>query len=127
MVRFGVALAFVPALGLALGLALGPASCGRDELPSLREQARGILAAHCGECHAPERKTALAGALAIFDLSERDWARRMDERQLRSAAWRLGEPIPPEGRTNDVSDRERAAFGRYVELELVQRARARAR
>ncbi len=97
--------------------------CGRAAPPVLREQARVILKRHCGECHDPSRPTALAGALAIFDVSEADWARRMDERQLRSALWRLGEPIPPDGRANDVGDAERALFARYVEAELAARAK----
>jgi mono/diheme cytochrome c family protein len=93
-----------------------------NELAALREHARGILERHCGECHVPERSTALAGALAVFNLRQADWAQRMSERQLRNALWRLGEPIPPEGRPNDVSDAERAAFSRYVEAEIAHRS-----
>ncbi len=93
-----------------------------DPLPPLREGARAILSQHCGECHDPARATALPGALAIFDVKEPDWASRMTDAQLANALWRLGEPIPPEGRANDVSDAERALFGRYVTLETRRRA-----
>ena len=92
-----------------------------DPLPSLREDARAVLSQRCGECHDPTRSTALPGALAVFDVSEPDWSSRMTDAQLRNALWRLGEPIPPEGRANDVSDAERALFGRYVEIETRRR------
>lgn len=42
----------------------------------------------------------------------------MSDGQLRSALWRLGEPLPPDGRPNDVSPEERARFKRYVDEEL---------
>jgi mono/diheme cytochrome c family protein len=93
-----------------------------DPLPLLREDARAIVSQHCGECHDPRRSTALPGALAVYDVTEPDWSARMSDAQLRNAIWRLSEPIPPEGRPNDVSDQERALFGRYVELEITRRA-----
>jgi hypothetical protein len=47
----------------------------------------------------------------------------MSDAQLRSAEWRLGEPLPPDGAPNEVSDEERAQFKRFVEAEVAARAR----
>ena len=103
------------------------AACrGADAKPAAltaqREETRAILLQHCGECHDPARKSALPAALAIFDATATNWSAHMTPAQLRNALWRLGEPIPPEGRPNDVSDDERARFGRYVEAEIAARS-----
>ncbi|MFI5301472.1 MAG: hypothetical protein ACHREM_25575 [Polyangiales bacterium] len=83
-----------------------------------------MLSLHCGECHDPARRSALPEALKVFDVTETDWSARMTDAQLRNALWRLGEPIPPEGRPNDVSDLERGLFGRFVDGEIARRATA---
>jgi hypothetical protein len=90
----------------------------------LRDDARLVLERYCGECHVRDNPTALPGALAVFDLREPDWSARMSDAQLRSAAWRLGEPLPPDGRLGDVTPEERARFQRYVDAELGQHERA---
>jgi mono/diheme cytochrome c family protein len=97
------------------------AGAGAD---ALRDDARLILERHCGACHVRDYPTALPGALAVYDLRERDWSVRMSDAQLHSAEWRLGEPLPPEGSTNDVTPEERARFTRYVEAELARRGRS---
>lgn len=89
----------------------------------LREDSRLILERHCGLCHIHDYPTARPGALAVFDLREPDWSARMSNAQLRNAHWRLGEPLPPDGSLNDVSDEERALFMRFVDAELARRAR----
>jgi hypothetical protein len=58
----------------------------------------------------------------VFDLREPEWSARMSGAQLRSALWRLGEPLPPDGRPSDVSPEERARFQRFVDAELARRA-----
>jgi len=77
----------------------GDAGAGaRSEVPghdALRDDARIVLERHCGRCHVREYPTALPGALAVFDLRKPDWSARMSDAQLRSALWRLGEPLPP--------------------------------
>jgi hypothetical protein len=117
LVRAGCSFALLTLVASCRGRAAEP-----DPLPSLRESARAILSQHCGECHDPARTTALPGALAVFDVREPDWSSRMTAAQLANALWRLGEPIPPEGRPNDVTDAERTLFGRYVELETRRRS-----
>ncbi|MFI5296689.1 MAG: hypothetical protein ACHREM_01210 [Polyangiales bacterium] len=90
----------------------------------MRDGARAVLSRRCGECHDPARRSALPGALKVFDVTEAGWSARMTDTQLRNALWRLGEPIPPEGRANDVTDAERGIFGRYVGAEIARRATA---
>jgi hypothetical protein len=46
----------------------------------------------------------------------------MSEPQLRNALFRLGEPLPPEGSPNEVSNGERSAYQRFVEHETTCRA-----
>jgi len=90
---------------------------------ALRDDSRLVLEHHCGQCHIRDYPTALPRALAVFDLREPDWSARMSDAQLKSAAWRLGEPLPPDGKSNEVSADERARFQRYVDAELVRRVR----
>jgi hypothetical protein len=90
---------------------------------TLREDGRLILERHCGLCHIREYPTARPGALSVFDLREPDWSARMSDAQLRSAHWRLSEPLPPDGNPNDVSNEERERFKRFVDAELERRAK----
>ena len=55
----------------------------------LRESARELLDANCGECHTRGLPTALPRALAVYDLTQLDWAHRMSDAQLREAERRL--------------------------------------
>jgi hypothetical protein len=91
---------------------------------ALRDEARIVLERHCGQCHVRDYPTALPRALAVFDLREPDWSACMSDAQFRSALWRLGEPLPPDGRPSDVGPDERARFQSYVDAELARRARA---
>jgi hypothetical protein len=104
--------------------ALAGCHAGADGRAKLREEARAILAAHCGACHASHLDTAMPGALVIYDLDEPEWAARMTDLQLTSAHVRLSQPIPPDGREGTISDAERATFRRYVDAELAARSRA---
>jgi hypothetical protein len=97
-----------------------PAPAAAD---ALRDESRLVLEQHCGQCHIRDYPTALPRALAVFDLREPEWSARMSDGQLRSAVWRLGEPLPPDGNPNEVSADERARFQRYVDAELARRAR----
>ena len=94
-----------------------------DYVP-LRDDGRLILERHCGLCHIRDYPTARPGALAVFDLRDPDWSARMSDAQLRSASFRLGEPLPPDGSPNDVSDEERALFRRFVDEELARRGQS---
>jgi hypothetical protein len=57
----------------------------------LRDQARLILERHCGQCHIGEYPTALPRALAVYNLSNEEWAAKMTETQLRQLDTRIGE------------------------------------
>jgi len=89
-----------------------------------RDEARAVLAAHCGSCHTYGLATARPAALAVYDLGEPEWAVRMSAAQLDNAVWRLGEPLAPDGRPNDATSAERNRLARYVALEKAARAAA---
>ncbi len=57
----------------------------------LRDAARLVLEAHCGECHIGSYPTALPRALEVYDLAEPEWARRMTDAQLSELAQRIGQ------------------------------------
>ncbi len=84
---------------------------------ALRDQARLVLESRCGSCHISSYPTAAPPALAVFDLLEPDWSRKMSEAQLRSALDRLEtgggdvEAPPP-------TIAQTRVFARYVEAEL---------
>ena len=83
--------------------------------------------ANCGECHTTGLPTALPRALAVYDLTQLDWSRRMTDAQLREAERRLREPLAPtrgEGEVRPVhaSAEELDRFHRYVVLETARRA-----
>lgn len=115
---------------VALAVAL-VAGCHRPDVPAvtpapLRDQARLVLEAHCGECHIRGYDSAKAGALGIFDLMEADWATRMTEPQLRNALWRLGEPFDEHAQPRAVPEADQKLFERFVEAELHRREAAQA-
>ena len=120
------------ALGLVAGAACVPdaGAAGRDggaprrSCDDTREEARAILVKYCGECHVGSRPTAKAKALRVFDLDEMDFAARMSQRQLRNAAWRLGEPLDGRARPLKVSAEERAAFQKFVDAQAERRGRS---
>jgi hypothetical protein len=92
---------------------------------TLRDEARLTLERHCGACHIRDEPTALPRALAVYDLREPDWSARMNDAQLHDAVTRLGEPLPPDGKENDVSPAERATFARFVDAEVARRSSRR--
>jgi hypothetical protein len=94
---------------------------GAPDVERLREEARVVLEDSCGQCHVGTYQTALPRALAIFDLSEKDWSARMSKAQLESARWRLTQPLPPDGEENHVSLHDRELFSRFVDAELARR------
>lgn len=58
--------------------------------PSPREHARQVLkSAGCGKCHDSSVSTQTPGALAVYDLREDDWPRRMSDGQLPKLLGRL--------------------------------------
>jgi hypothetical protein len=92
----------------------------------LRESARETLGNNCGECHTRGLRTALPRALAVFDLDEPDWSRRMSADQLREAQRRLAEPTAPSLDENarreiHITPEERDRFARFVSGELARR------
>jgi len=92
-----------------------------QEIDALREEARVVLEDNCGQCHVSTYPTALPRALAIFDLAETNWSARMSEAQLKSASFRLTQPLPPDGDENRATARDRKLFERFVHLELAGR------
>lgn len=69
-----------------------------DPLVLARDDARVVLERHCGRCHLPNEPTAIGGALAIFDLSEEEWAARLETETLAGIYERLR---PADGMTMD--------------------------
>ena len=53
-----------------------PATAPADDAEHvrLRDDARLVLEAHCGQCHIGDYDTALPRALAVFDLGETEWS-----------------------------------------------------
>ena len=101
-----------------------------ETLGLLRESARELLDANCGECHTRGLPTALPRALAVYDLTELDWSHSMSDAQLREAERRLRAPVAPtrgeaEVRPIHASDAALGRFQRYVQLETERRAALR--
>lgn len=93
---------------------------------ALRDEARLILEEHCGSCHLPDYPTTIGAALAVFDLSQEEWAATMSEEQLHDASNRLGEdlaPGGPDGTPLNVPEADRTLFEQYVASELARRSR----
>jgi hypothetical protein len=128
------ALLLVAALGPACRAPDGGAPASRDApvtvaaqpVDELRESARTLLETNCGECHVRGSPHALPRALAVYDLEQLDWSRRMTDDQLRQAEGRLREPIAPtpgedEVRAVRASTQELERFHAYVEREVARR------
>jgi hypothetical protein len=91
-----------------------------DAHTALRDQARLVLESRCGSCHISSYPTAAPPALAVFDLVDAAWSKKMTDTQLRNALDRLktggGDveaPLPTAEQTQ--------TFARYVEAELKRR------
>ncbi len=94
-----------------------------DAHAALRDQARLVLESRCGSCHVSSYPTAAAPALAVFDLLDADWSRKMSEAQLKSALDRVttgGGDVEAPPATSEQTQ----LFARYVEAELQRRGSA---
>lgn len=94
-----------------------------DPYVVLKENARALLEEPCGRCHISAYDTALPRALAIFDLSEADWSKTMSNEQLRNAYGRLNSKTLPGGKDNTISEKDKARFLEFVELEITRRGK----
>ena len=86
----------------------------------LRDEARTVLETWCGNCHVGSYPSALPKALAVYDLTEPDFAARLSPRQLSSALHRLEAELGPDGEPRSVPAREKATFAEFVVLELAR-------
>jgi hypothetical protein len=107
-------------------LALVAAGCGQASVDEarrvdLRDRSRLVLEAHCGTCHLPWLDTSLDWALNVFDLSEEEWASRMDERQRLDVVNRLTRDRAPgadgDGARMTVPEAEQALVKAFLETE----------
>jgi hypothetical protein len=64
-----------------------------DEHAGLVESTRPQIAAACAPCHVRSDPDAKPEALAVFDLEEASWSRRMSASQLRAFPGRLGRKL----------------------------------
>ena len=95
----------------AAALLAAPATSERAS-EAKRDAARGVLEVHgCGKCHDSKVSTAKAEALAVFDLQDEDWSRRMTSDQLPKLLGRL--------RSAPKADRE--IVRRFIEAERAKR------
>ncbi len=80
-----------------------------DPSTQARDDARVVLERHCGRCHLPSQPTALPSALAIFDLSEEEWAGRLEPDALAGVYERLrpadGMAMDPEAAPTTAEER----------------------
>jgi hypothetical protein len=85
-------------------------SAEADPRRATRRAAHDALAEHCGACHEGHRPTAVAKALAVFDLDRPDWPSRFTEQRFETALRRLAK-APPASRDAFLAfrDAERAA------------------
>jgi cytochrome c5 len=80
-------------------------------LATKRRIGHTVLAKNCGECHEGHRSTAVAKALAIFDLDRSDWPARFDNHRFEVALKRL----------SSKPEADRAAFIAFRDAELATR------
>ncbi len=92
----------------------GPAVLGAEQRVSeAREGARKVLKARgCGSCHDTAVSAENAAALAVYDLHEEDWPKRMSDQRLPKLMGRL--------RSAPAADRK--IVKRFIEAELAARA-----
>ncbi len=92
--------------------AAGTVGAGRD-VGVRREEARKVLKARgCGSCHDTAVSTENPQALAVYDLHEVDWPKRMADERLPKLMGRL--------RSAPAADRK--TVKRFIEAELAARA-----
>jgi hypothetical protein len=80
---------------------------GGPALAAIRSAARDVLIARCMPCHRRSDPGAVAGALAVFDVEEAAWWRRL-------TADRLPRLL---GRLRSAPDDQPAAMARFVDAE----------
>jgi len=85
----------------------------------LRDRARLLLEAQCGDCHIGAIEGALPGALGVYDLSELEWSARMTAAQLRQLPGRVDVPIP--AGDVPVDPEQLAALRAFVDAEVEAR------
>ena len=86
--------------------ALGPAALPDADLTTLVAQATTIAKEHCGSCHGDDTHAGKPDALAVFDLRQAGWYRRLDDAQLDVAISRL---------KDKGTEQQRTRFGAFVE------------
>ncbi len=86
----------------------------------LRDDARLVLEANCGQCHIHDYDTALPRALAVFDLSELEWSAHMSDVQLIDAAGRVAGRRGPDGPL-EIDDDDVARVRVFVDEEIALR------
>jgi hypothetical protein len=94
-------------------------ACHGGENP-FREPARAILEQKCGMCHRKDSPDAKDKALAVFTLNDIDFARNMNEIQLKDMLGRFTGEIMND---NDVKPAELETMKKFVARELKRKAR----
>lgn len=88
------------------------------------EAARFILEVHCGNCHREDSPRAMARALAIFNLNQRDFAATMSDAQLENAVWRLDALRARSAADAAANARDFAIFGGAASAAEVEQLQA---
>ncbi len=87
----------------------------------MRDDARVLLERECGQCHISSYPTSLPKALAVFDLLDEDWSRKMSDAQLKDALSRLAGAHGADGELPAVPERDHALFAKFVDAEIARR------
>lgn len=99
-------------------------------LIGLRDQTKGLLQSrHCYNCHSPQGRRPLAGAMKVYNLSKEDWFSTMSDRQLKEFQRRMLTHLNPDelnemgGDPNETPllPREARIVSDWVEAELASR------
>lgn len=93
-----------------------PTPAAEPPLSQARDEARLVLEARCGACHVGAYPTAVPGALAIYDLSQTEWASTLTKPQREDILGRLADPQGlDETVTGPADPAEIATVRRYFE------------
>lgn len=111
-IRSIVLAAIAALIGCAEPTFVPPRAVPPDDYQPLRQSVAALADAPCGRCHDGVRSTAKPGALAIFDLADDRWQRRMTPRQLDFFAERI------EG---DVSEADMQVVLRFIGASKARR------
>lgn len=99
-----------PAVATAGGGLPGPANRRGAENP-WRDRARDLLLQSCGSCHRSSLPTARPRALAVFDLDELDWQRRLTDEQVHELRRRARA-------TKEIDAWDQPTLDRFVACEI---------